>query len=534
MPLLRVNSTSQSLSLPFSKGHSLRALLDSTSMRIRSGCRGTGACGLCRVRILQGSGNPATENERLQLSGQQLDDGIRLACQFLPDKDLVVELLNPTPPSNWKSLGREILRPVSSQNLSRSFPSGITAPLGVAVDLGTTNISLSLYDLLTGRRYTERHGINPQSIFGTDVMTRLVAAADSLARAEEMSSAIVVALAEALQDISSREGFDLGKIIYLTLVGNSAMLTLFTGENHELLLNPDMWGETIPCGLHENRSKAVKLGIHPDAVLEIIPPLAGFVGSDLLAGALTLQLEKQGGPALLIDFGTNTEIALWDGKQLLVTSAAGGPAFENGISCGMPADPGAIYQVRDRASDGLTFSCLEDVSPPRGLCGSGLVDLLACLRGNGTISDTGKFLWRTDALEYVLPLPETEIHLTKRDVDMMQRAKAAVAAGIIVLLEKAGLEMRELRRVCLAGAFGKYIRIPSGKSIGLLPDIDEKYFELCGNTALAGCEDCLLSTEAADQLEQLRSTAQLLNLSQADTFEELFFHNLYFRPMIMG
>ncbi len=535
MPLLTVQANSDELSISFTIGQCLRSILDSTTMRVRSGCRGTGACGLCRILIRQGSGNLPTRNEHIQLSREQLAAGIRLACQFLPTEDVVVELLNPAPPSNWKSLGQEIIRPASLQNPSRTFPVSTTSPLGIAVDLGTTNISLALYDLFTGKRLTERHGINPQAIFGADVMTRLVAAAESVDIARKMSSVIFAALAEAFQDIGSREGYDLRQTIYLAVVGNTAMLSLLTGKNHGLLLNPEMWEKMIPCEPDQSADQAVQLGTHPEVKLEVIPPLAGFVGSDLLAGVLAMHLAEHSDPALFIDFGTNTEIALWDGHQLLVTSAAGGPAFEGcGISCGMPAEPGAIYRITDQDSDALTFAVIDEISPARGLCGSGFVDLVACLCNNGTISATGKFLSGAGVTEYVLPLPATALRLNKRDIDMMQRAKAAVATGVTVLLEKAGLRALDLHRVCLAGAFGKYIRIASAKAIGLVPNIDEKHFELCGNTALSGCEDFLLSSDVASRLESLRSAARLINLSKIPDFDELFFENLFFRPMTNG
>lgn len=532
MPLLTIHANANTLSITFTIGQCLRSILDSTVMRVRSGCRGTGACGLCRIRLQQGSGNAPTDNEQIQLSPEQLAMGTRLACQFLPTEDVVVELLNPAPPSNWKSLGLEILRPASQQNPSRTFPVSTAYPLGIAIDLGTTTLSLALYDLFTGKRLAERHGINPQAVFGTDIMTRLVAAAESTDIARRMSRTIFDALAEALHDISGREGVDLGQIIYLAVVGNTAMLILLTGKNHELLLRPEMWEKTISCKFTQPANWAAQLGIHPEASMEVIPPLAGFVGSDLLSGVLAMRLTSHSDPALFIDFGTNTEIALWDGRQLLVTSAAGGPAFEScGISCGMPAEPGAIYRITDQGSGTFTFSVIDEISPPLGLCGSGFVDLVACLCKNNIISDTGKFISSTGVSEYTLPLPAPLLRINKRDIDMLQRAKAAVATGLTILLGKTGLKASDLHRVCLAGAFGKYIRINSAQTIGLLPDIDETHFELCGNTALAGCEDFLLSSDAASQLENLRSVTHLINLSKIHNFDELFFDNLFFRPM---
>ncbi len=532
MPLITAHANSTVLPIHFQTGQTLRAILDTTTMRVRSGCRGTGACGLCCIRLVAGSGNAPTPNERLQLSPEKLTAGVRLACQFQPSGDVTVELLNPAPPSDWKSLGQEILRPASCLLPSRSFPLTTATSMGIAVDLGTTNICLALYNLLTGQRLSERSGINPQSLFGSDVMTRLVAAAESAEIAGKMSDMVLVALAEAIQDISSREGIDTSQAIYLTLVGNTAMLALLTGKGHELLLRPEMWEQAIPCPTVPPSHWGARLGIHAMANIEVIAPLAGFVGSDLLAGLLAMHLTKREKPALFIDFGTNTEIALWDGHQLLVTSAAGGPAFEScGISCGMPAESGAIYRVTHQGADTLSFEVIDDLSPPRGLCGSGLVDLVACLCQDKILSDTGRFLSPSSPVEYCLPWPGKGLSITKRDIDMLQRAKAAVAAGVTALLNKAALSASALTRVCLAGAFGKYIRVASAKAIGLLPDIDDNRFELCGNTALAGCEDLLLSSEAADRLEGIRSEAELINLSRIADFDELFFNHLFFRPM---
>ena len=204
--------------------------------------------------------------------------------------------------------------------------------------------------------------------------------------------------------------------------------------------------------------------------MEVIPPCAGFVGSDLLAGVLATRLTDQPG-GLLIDFGTNSEMALWDGRTLWITSAAGGPAFETSqVQCGMAAEAGAIYRV-DRQPDAaeLQFRVIGE-GQAKGLCGSGLIDLIACLRSTGKLTATGRFA--TDAKEgFVIRRENPTIRLSLSDVDMFQRAKGAIGAGIKTLLATAKIKAAELRRICVGGVFGRYLNCRHAQAIGLLPTL---------------------------------------------------------------
>jgi uncharacterized 2Fe-2S/4Fe-4S cluster protein (DUF4445 family) len=258
-------------------------------------------------------------------------------------------------------------------------------------------------------------------------------------------------------------------------------------------------------------------------------PLGGFVGSDLLAAALAANLVKGESPALLLDFGTNTEIALWDGTILWVTSAAGGPAFEgSGMGCAVPAEPGAI--VRVRAGTPLHFEVMGG-GEPKGVCGSGLVDWVACLRQAGLLSSRGNLV--DGAAEGALSLggKGSEIFLHKRDVDVFQRAKAAISAGVQVLGQRAGIAGQDLRRIVTTGLFGRALEVANAQAIGLLPAIAPTRVETYHNLALAGCEIVLTSTDGARAVETLRASARLLNLGQCAEFEELFVQGLFLAPM---
>lgn len=532
MPLLIAKIEKSERRIPFTPGRSLRDILDATESRVRSGCRGSGACGFCRVQIEAGKVNEPTPNEYTLLGSARLEKGIRLACQVMPEDDLRIVVLEPAPKSNWRSLFAEEdeVRRIKSSLTLREFQSEVDHPYGVAVDLGTTRISLSLLELSSGKRLAGRYGLNPQMRFGSDIMTRLVAASESQIQAQTMRQQVIEAIGEAMLDIATREGINLKIVTRLALVGNTAMLTLLSGRNYGMLLQPSSWMSYVDCLPQDTESWAVSWDIYPRARIEVIAPLAGFVGSDLLAGVVATHLTENEAGALLIDFGTNSEIALWDGQTLWVTSAAGGPAFEgSGTSCGIPAEPGAVYRVSLENGE-LDFAVIAD-GKVRGMCGSGLIDLIANLVKSGRLGKTGRFTSNVPGECFKLVEGEQNLYLTKGDVDVFQRAKAAIGAGINILLEKAGMGSRNLHRICIGGAFGQFLNVGNAQDIGLLPNIQTDLIELCGNTALAGCEWFLLSSEATKSLEILTEQVKIINLAQCDDFEDIFFKNLYIEPM---
>jgi uncharacterized 2Fe-2S/4Fe-4S cluster protein (DUF4445 family) len=454
---------------------------------------------------------------------------MRLACQVKVERDLQIEILSPAPQSVWRSLNQGWVK-TCIPSTARPLHSEIEHPIGASVDIGTTHISISLLDIHTCCRLAGRRGLNPQSDSGADVLTRLISA-QSDEQGEKFSHQVIQAIGEGLRDIESREGIDLRRVARVVLVGNTAMLALLSGQNHDLLLQPRYWSESIECLPLETVSWGADWGISPEAAIDVIAPLAGFVGSDLLSGVIATHLIEHGRGALLVDFGTNSEVALWDGNKIWVTSAAGGPAFEGcGISCGMPAEPGAIYRVYVSDATGeLAFDVVADAEP-RGLCGSGMVDLLACLVRNRTLNDKGQFAPSVPEYGFPLRRDDREIVLTKRDIDIFQRAKAAIGVAVKVLLTKAGMEYRELRRICIGGVFGQYLNIVNAQEIGLLPASPGLLIETSGNTALSGCEALLLSPDSEERLQEVRSHAVFVNLSTVAEFETLFLENLYLKP----
>jgi uncharacterized 2Fe-2S/4Fe-4S cluster protein (DUF4445 family) len=519
------------LDIPLPVGSSVREALELAEVPVRWGCAGNGACGLCAVKIHAGTPNEPTDNERLLVSGERIESGIRLACQLTPEEDLRIEVVSATlSPRVIEALPVRVSGEASG--VAVATPTG-NAGYGVAVDVGTTHVRVSLCDLETGERVAACAVDNPQSRSGADVMTRLVAANTSADAAKRIAMVLIDAVREAIGHACASAGIDSRAVVSARMVGNTPMLLLVTMGDTQALLEPHTWTSPLERDLDGGQEWGRAFGIDSDASVEVVQPLAGFVGSDLLAAVLATGL-VEAPRCLLIDFGTNSEIALWDGSTLWVTSAAGGPAFESfGLTCGMPAEAGAIRHVR--REDGSGELCYDVIGggPAKGVCGSGFVDLVAHLRDTGNLSAVGRLdEGHEDGFE--LRAEGSHIRLMNRDVDTFQRAKAAVGAGVATLLGMAGMAQADVERVCVCGAFGRHMNSDNAAKIGLLPDIPAERFELHEEAAVQGCEQLLVGTSAAAaRLESLRERAVVVNLAQTPDFETLFLDNLYLRPLGM-
>jgi uncharacterized 2Fe-2S/4Fe-4S cluster protein (DUF4445 family) len=354
-------------------------------------------------------------------------------------------------------------------------------------------------------------------------VTRLQAARDP-GVAQYLAGAVEFAVAEELRQVAESEGAALVSCPTLVVVGNTAMLHLLRGS-HGGLLDPGTWAG--PADWPSGSQVCWQLGAGRATAVELVKPLGGFVGSDLIAAVLAAGLQEGKFPALLLDFGTNTEIALWDGKCLWVTSAAGGPAFEaSGMACAVPADSGAIFRVRTGTP--LGFEVMGG-GEPKGVCGSGLVDWIACLCRAGVLSNRGMFIHGKGAGAPSLGDEGTGILLSKRDVDVFQRGKAAIGAGVQLLARRAGVACCDLQRIVTTGLFGRALDVGNAQAIGLLPSSAPERVEPYDNLALAGCEMMLMSGQGA--AAALRERARLLNLAQCEDFEELFMQELFLAPM---
>lgn len=530
MPIIKVILDDSELQIPFTTGTTIRDVLHSSGIYLHSECGGKGTCGRCIIQVHGEIEHKLTDNEKTHLTKDQQEHGIRLACQFKPSESLNITIEYQYFNSKWKILHEKnnLLNNDDQVNLTNNKKS---LPLGVAIDIGTTQIRLSICDMSNQKRILIRSVLNPQIYFGADVLSRLVSASESEQNANEISLLVIEAIAKILADIELKENIDLQQIGKIMIVGNTAMLTLLTKKNYELLLNPDYWTQDIDCNIKNTKHLNSLWKVLLDAQIGIAPPLAGFVGSDLLAGVIASELLEKTAGTLLIDFGTNSEIALWDGNLLRVTSAAGGPAFEGcGLSCGMPAIAGAIYEIEMlNDSDINYYNVIENINA-NGFCGSGIVDIIANLINLGILKKNGNFI-KTFETGFTVLAGNSNITIKKRDVDLFQRAKAAVGAGVKFLINDAGMKINDIKRICICGEFGRFLNIKNAQTIGLIPNINEQNIELCGNTALLGSEHLLFSKDFSLEIEELKHKAKILNLANFLEYDTMFIENLFLQPM---
>lgn len=399
-------------------------------------------------------------------------------------------------------------------------------PVGYALDLGTTTIEGSLVDLASGERLARGSRRNPQAARGADVMTRLTLAMRSRDAARAMGAAALEAAGELLRTLCHGAAVPVDSVSGCVLVGNTAM--------HHLALGLDAGGLAVAPYLPVSRgAMAVELaGLPP---VYAAPLVAGYVGSDAVAGALYTGLA--GGPTrMLLDVGTNTEVVLRHSGVLYAASAPAGPAFEGGeISCGMLAVIGAIDSVTFM-SDDLDIHTVGDVDA-KGICGSGLIDVVEALLRTGALDESGRLHARGVFSRWVIPGGNGEpagiaiapnVILSQKDVRAFQLAKGAVRAAIAVLLRTARAIPWDLEEVLLAGSFGSAVSPANVVRTSMLPPVPECRVKAVGNAALAGAEMMVRSSRSREAAERIAGAARHIELSSDPHFQEEFLRSLDF------
>lgn len=524
MPFLEICIGKTKEKRRFEIGKSIKQLLDATDARVRSACNGIGACGLCKIRVLSQEIFKPSQADEIHLDKEEIEKGVRLACQHYPSQDISIEVMAPAPKSQWHS-------DVISDYVC-DFEIIKSEGCRLAIDIGTTHLGIAFVDS-NGVFIADRTGVNPQAFAGADILSRIVSAVNDKESADSMWDMLISALAEGVKDITKREGMSHRKITSCDIVGNSAMIAMLCRHNYHLLLDPAYWMAPIETNISDENRAKIASNLKADSVT-IWPPLAGFVGSDVVAGIVSVGLLKREKPSMLIDFGTNSEIALWDGKKLWLTSAAGGPAFEaSGGGCSIPAGRGAIFRASKEKGE-WRFETLGD-SKPEGVCGSGLVDLIAELVAENEITPLGTFkdaslqLWR-----FPIKDKDIEFFLSKKDIDLFARAKAAISVGVVALCEAADVEISDIDALYIGGDFGKHLDIKNAMNIGLIPQIATHKVKTLGNTALLGCLDLALSKEARDEFWVVKKIGSVTNLASYQAFDDVYMQNLYLRAMSYG
>ena len=466
MPIVYIRTGTRELSVTAEDGERLLDALRRAGINMTAPCGGLGRCGKCRATV----------------NGEEV-----LACRYTLTGDACVTVRELT--------GGAILS-------GEAAASDGGTRLGAALDLGTTTLALRLYDLDTGKCVGQRTAWNAQAAYGADVITRAQYCMEHPEGTQTLQSAIHGQLNEMLGSL----GTSLKDIESLFVAGNTIMQHLFAGLDP----SPIAVAPFKPRTLFEDSDR-------------FAPCVAGYMGGDITAGLLASGLFEKEGRYLFLDVGTNGEMALGGRDGFVCCAVASGPAFEGaGIACGMAGVDGAVSHVRFEGG-ALRFDVIGG-GEAKGLCGSGLVDLAALLCREGIITASGLLLPPEEAPENrAAHLREDEdgngiffltpsVYLTARDVRQLQLAKAAVAAGIRVLLKKSGTTLDEIGGLYLAGGFGSFLDAHSAADIGMLPKELAGKTTVLGNASLEGAGTALLDAGARARLRDIRRACRYVLL----------------------
>lgn len=408
-------------------------------------------------------------------------------------------------------------------------------PYGLAIDIGTTTVTIFLVDLVSGKVRSSAAEYNGQIARGEDVISRIIYAGKGQGLVE-LGQLVRETISTLLERVRRRTGLQTEHIYRATVSGNTTMIHLFLGLPPETIrLEPYIPAVNQPPQL---LASDLDLPINPQASVDCLPGVASYVGADISAGVLASGLTANEALTLFIDVGTNGEMVLGNRDWMLTCACSAGPAFEGaGVVDGMRATEGAIEEVWVHSQTfEPTYRVIGGVEPV-GICGSGLISLLSEMFVTGVIDrggnvkldlDTPRVRMGEHGAEYVVVWAdeteggEDDIVLTKVDVENLMRAKAAIYAGYTVLADSVGVELSDIQQVLIGGAFGKYINVENAVKIGLLPDLPWDRFHFLGNTSVLGAYMALLSGEARARVRDAAERMTYVELSADNTFYDAF------------
>jgi len=562
---------------------------------IRSVCGGQGECGKCKIIIKSGKFDFKYNPDEKLLTPDELRNGYVLACLtkclsdceiFIPPETIIekpkiqAEVMLPTVSPNpmirkiflpgdvaikdlQELLGYEINAKVEFsesllskiETIKKSYPEGLTFVLsryvnnvidveggntsnriyGLAVDIGTTKIVAYLIDLVTGKKLDSESEYNAQLSYGEDVVSRVGYALEREGGLKTLQKAAVDTINLLIKRFESKLNIKASEIYDVSVAGNTVMEYLFVGENPEPLLVTKYKVE-IPRKAFILNAADLGLNVNPRAKVYCLPNAGRFLGGDTIGDILVSGMHKSPEISLLIDIGTNVEVVIGSEGWLLATTAAAGPAFEGwGVRFGMRATNGAIESVKiDPQSLKAKYKVIGNTKP-KGICGSGLIDLLSELFRNGIIDALGKFNRKIkspyvregiDGYEYVVVPREnsatgTDIVITEKDLANLIDSKSAACAAISVLMKKMRLSVEDITRVYICGAFGSYINPNNATAIGLLPEFTNARIIYLGNGSVGGAYLTLVSSKFRDEaVEVAKLLAYYDLLKDADFMDE--------------
>ncbi|MDA3957816.1 ASKHA domain-containing protein [Oceanispirochaeta sp.] len=585
-------------------GENLLSLIHSIpSVNMDAPCGGKGTCGKCRVRILEGKVSPLSDEERKFLSPDEIEKGIRLACLTHPEGSIAVSLESSTKTAKIKVSGglpyrgnlnpllrKEVisLTPASLEDqrsletrMLHALPEGTilehplrkklakfqkeeqyimtaslcgktitdltpgasgTKPYALAVDIGTTTIVAYLLDLTTGMQIGTASGLNNQKSFGADVISRIDYIGDDNDKLSQLQQRICTQIEDLASETLKGAGLVLQDLMGIFTAGNTTMMHILQGLSPQTIAQAPFIPVSTEAMILKPSELASSLPDHIRFIL--LPSLSGYIGADIIAGILSTEMAESDDLCLLVDIGTNGEIALGNRDRLISCSTAAGPAFEGAnIQCGVGGIPGAISCFRE---DGEAFEWETiDDKPVCGICGSGIIDLTAYLLKTKLADFTGRFQddsdWGDNPPVQKSFLKELDGNIcftwgdeqkslvfTQKDLREVQLAKGSIGAGIATLVKEAGYTLSDIKKVFLAGGFGSYIDHESALGIGLLPEELRGRIISVGNSCGAGVIRCALSLDEMNKTEMILNKTKYIELSSNKGFQDEYMLNMYF------
>jgi uncharacterized 2Fe-2S/4Fe-4S cluster protein (DUF4445 family) len=500
------------------KGATLFEAAGQAGIILNTACGGRGICGKCEAI--------------LELGGEKV-----LACQYRIERDLVVTIPVSSRFFEQKILAEGVetigVQPDIYEKYQNINPEDQI--LGVAVDIGTTTVVAKLIDMTSGLCLATEAALNPQTKYGDDVVSR-IAYAETDAKLGELKKVITDCVNELITQLCKQDSIERNQVFEVCAVGN-------TGMNHIFLNLPVKQLGQAPykafsLDAKDTSAEESALQINPAGNVHTVENIAGFVGSDITAVALAIDIDTFEKMSLIVDIGTNGEIVLGTADKLYAASCAAGPAFEGArISCGSRAVEGAIEAVVVNEDD-IVLDVIGN-NQAHSICGSGLIDAVAVLLNLGIVDATGRFV-EPALLEGKLSAKilsriveqdgqpafqlddAQKVVLTQADIRQVQLAKAAIRGGIKLIEQKVGIADGDIEQIFLAGAFGNYIRAESALRLKILPDIPAERIHFVGNAASSGAQMMLLSRQCREKAKELARKIEYVEIAHQPGFQDVF------------
>ncbi len=540
MAKMRVKLESgESREIPITRDHrSLADILAAGGLPLNTRCGQRGLCRGCEIQLREGSlesnGKVVRAPSMIQACQARIVQPVSL---YIPARSRVEHR-----PQVCEAF--EIAIPYAHEPLFSTAPA--LQDTGFVVDIGTTTVVVLMVDLATGAMLSRTSGFNEQIRFGDNVVTRIEAARDPRVLAEMQHAIVIETIHPLLIRACELAGRSPQRIAGGTVAGNTTMLHILVGEDPTPLGIAPFTPRFISARtVSADDLHLASSSLSPELPIHLLPGIAAYIGSDIVAGIIASGMAYDPTPSLLVDIGTNGEIVLQNKGQLTACATAAGPAFEGcGLSCGSRAREGAVsdlsLSMQPFAIDATTIGNMP-LSRANGLCGSAYVDFLATARINGLLTATGRLdavKWEKIPAEFrldhkgkhALRLAEANgagaLKISEVDVALLLQAKAAIGAGIEILLEEAGIRAADLGNVYLAGGFGMHLNVANAIAIGILPHVREDQVRVVGNTSLAGAFLALVDRALLEEMTILQRIVRVVELNLIDGFEDRYVEHL--------